>query len=1083
VIENKLEIAMLRYARVLTLGVLTLVVTSLLIFSGYQSASAAQAMDSSLFKQLKFRSIGPPGNRVSAVYGIPGDPNVYYAGTPTGGIFKTTDAGTTWFPIFDDQKDPFIGALAVAASDPKIVWAGTGETWFRNNNLYVPIGDGVYKSINGGKTWIHSGLERTGHIGRIVIDPQDPNIVFVAAMGVSYGPQQERGVFRTKDGGKTWERVLFVDPNTGCADIAMDPHNSKTLFAGMWQTWAEESGGPGSGLYVSRDGGDTWKKLSGHGLPGSPVGKVGIAIAPSNSKRIYVLIETGGGKIFRGQKTSSGILWVSNDGGENWKLTSYDRDLIGRSHYYVRAAVSPDNPDKIFFTAAKLSMSTDGGKSIKSVGRTELHGDHHDLWIDPTNGNRIIESNDGGMGISVNGGKTWQQINLPNAQVYHVTVDNQVPYNVYGNEQDMGSTRGPSNSRERGIPLGAWRAVGGGEAGIAVPDPIDNNIIWSTGHPSGSLDRYDERTRQIREVGVWPDDTWGWADKDLKYRFQRTFPLIISPFDRNRIYVGSQYVHMTTDGGNSWKIISPDLTTNDKSRQQSMDSLTPMNSGTENCVIFALAESPLKEGVIWAGTNDGQVQVTLDGGAHWNNVTRNIHNLPPWGIVSNIVASRYDPGTAYITINLNEQNIRNAYVYKTTDYGRSWRSLSATLPTSDTLSVDARFIAEDPVRRGLLFLGTEDALYVSFNDGAKWLSLNTNLPQTPVHGVVVQKQFDDLVVATYGRGFWILDDITPLQQLTPEVLESEVHLFKPRPAYRFQEVQPPEMLLERPSVGENPPDGASINYFLRTGGVSKVTVRISDEKGQTIRTLDGADDRGINRVWWDIRYEPTAEPILRTKPLGAPWFKLGPDNTRRFPEAKQGRISILAPPGKYTVTLFVGGKVMRQTLEVLKDPNTTGSEADVMAQTRLLLRVRDDINTVVRMIDRLEATRRQIYDLEDVVKHDGNARKPVLLAARRLDQRIISVERHLYVMTGTGKGQDDTFMPSELLERLLSLVPYVASADFPPTTQDEQLYESLRNLRDGSLSEFKGLREKDVPAFNELLEKAGLHQTVGLGEL
>jgi len=1027
------------------------VVSSLALFAlcfvslaGCGAAFAAQAVDASVFGQLKFRFIGPPGNRVSAVYGIPGNPNVYYAGTPTGGIFKTTDAGTTWVPIFDEQRDLFIGSLAVARSDSKIIWAGTGETWFRNDNLYVPIGDGVYKSTDEGKTWTHAGLEKTGHIGRIVIDPHDPNVVFVAAMGHSYGPQEERGVFRTKDGGKTWQRVLFVDRNTGCADIAMDPHDPKVLFAGMWQTWAERSGGPGSGLYVSRDGGDSWKKLSGHGLPEPPVGKVGIAIAASNPKRIYALIETGGGRVFRGQKTGSGVLWTSDDGGENWKLASHDRDLIGRSHYYVRAAVAPDNPDKIFFTAARLSVSTDGGKSFEALGARQLHGDHHDIWIDPQNGNRIIESNDGGLGISVNGGRTWQQFSLPNAQVYHVSVDSQVPYNVYGNEQDLGSASGPSNGRiPRGIPLGAWHAIGGGEAGIAVPDPADNNIIWSTDHPSGSLARYDARTRQVRQVGVWPDDVWGWPDKDLKYRFQRTFPLIVSPHDHNRVYVGSQFVHMTTDGGNSWKIISPDLTTNDKSRQQSMDSLTPMNSGTEYCVIFALAESPLREGVIWAGTNDGQVQVTLDGGAHWGNVTRNIPNLPPWGTVSNIVASRYDPGTAYITVNLSEENIRNPYVYATSDYGKSWKSLSATLPQSDTFSVNARFIAEDPVRRGLLYLGTENALYVSFEDGERWIPFNLNLPHTPVHGLVVQQQFDDLVVGTFGRGYWILDDITSIQQLTPEVLDSEVHLFKPRQVYRLQNVEPPEA---DPNVGENPPYGAPINYFLRSGGASQVTVRIADEKGQTIRTLEAPHHAGINRVWWDLRYEATDGALLRTKPVNAPWFELTRDNTRKFPEPRDGRASILAPPGRYTVMLSVDGKDMSQALQVLKDPNTAGSEADIMAQTQLLLKARDDINVVVGMINQLEATRRQIYDQQGATA-----------AAAKLDQKLISVEQHLFVMTGTGKGQDDTFMPSQLLEQYLGFVSKIASADFPPTTQDEELYAHLRSLRDVYLGEMQRL--------------------------
>ena len=1034
-----------------------------------------------IIKQLKYRHIGPPGNRVSSVAGVPGDPNVYYAGNPAGGIHKTTDGGTNWTPIFDAQKVPFIGSLAVAASDSNIVWAGTGETWFRNNNKYLPIGNGVYKSTDSGKTWTHAGLEKTGRIGRIVIDPQDPDIVFAAAMGHCYGPQEERGVFRTVDGGRTWKRVLFVDENTGCSDIAMDPNNPKIVFAGMWQTWGERSGGPGSGLHVSRDGGETWKKLSGHGLPEPPVGKVAIAIAPSNSKRIYALIETGGGMPFKGKKTSSGVLWMSNDGGENWELESYDLNMAGRTHYYSRCAVSPDNPDEIFFIAARLSISVDAGKSIKSIGR-ELHGDHHDIWIDPTNEDRMIESNDGGVGISINRGKTWEQINLPNAQMYHVTVDNQIPYYVYGNLQDGPSHRGPSNSRFRtrgrgGIPRGAWHAVGGNEAGIALADPEDNNIIWSTGHPGGALDRYDLRTGHTRAVGVWPDNIWGWADKDLKYRFYRTFPIVISPHDHNTVYIGSQYVHMTTNGGHSWTIISPDLSTNDKSRQQSMDSLTPMNSGTEDCAIFALAESPLEEGLIWAGTNDGLVQVTRNGGANWNNVTTNIPNLPPWGIVSNIEASRYDSGTCYITVNLHEENIRNPYVYKTSDYGQSWTSLSSDLPKSDTFSINARCIKEDPVRKGLLYLGTEYALFVSFDDGANWLPLHTNLPNTAVHGVVVQEHFNDLVVGTYGRGFWILDDITPLQQLSSEVLESDVHLFTLRPAYRFQTIEGPVVQQGDPSVGDNPPYGASINYYLKATETEQVKIKILDEKGQTIRTLDGTKNKGVNRVWWDLRYELTQEPRLRTSPLIAPWVKLGPEGWRPFP-VRGGRTAILAPPGKYTVTLSIGGKDISQDLLVKKDPHTAGSEEDIQAQTKLLMEVRDSINAVADMINQLESIRKQIYDLKNVLKDDDSA-ESTLEAAKKFDQKIISVEENLYEMKATGKGQDYCYRESsKFLTRLLSFVGSVTSADFPPTTQLLEKYEELENLHEAYRNQFNELLTKDLPAFNNLLKEKNIPHTI-----
>ena len=688
----------------------------------------------------------------------------------------------------------------------------------------------------------------------------------------------------------------------------------------------------------------------------------------------------------------------------------------------------------------------------------------------------MIDSNDGGVGISFNRGRTWEQINIANAQMYHVNVDNQIPYNVYGNLQDGPSHRGPSNSRYTvrgggGIARGAWHAAGGGEAGVTVADPEDNNIIWSTAHPAGAMDVYDLRTGHKREVGVWPDYVWGWADVDLKYRFYRTFPLIISPHDHNRVYVGSQFVHMTTNGGHSWEIISPDLSTGDLSRQQSMPSLTPMNSGTEDGVVFALAESPLQEGVIWAGTNDGLVQVTLDGGANWNNVTANIPDLPPWGTVSHIEASSYDPGTAYIAVNLHEENIRNPFVYKTSDYGQSWESLTATLPTSDTFSINTRVIAEDPVRQGLLYLGTDYALFVSFDDGDNWLPLHTNFPHTPVHGVVVQEHFNDLVVGTHGRGFWILDDITPLQQLTPEILESDVHLFGLRSTYRFQPIEPPVAQRGDPSVGDNPPYGASINYYLGTEGATEVTIRIVDEEGQTIRILEGSSDHGINRVWWDLRYALTDEPRLRTSPLIAPWVELGPEGWRPIPGSAAGRTVIMAPSGNYTVTVSVDGEETSGNLVVIKDPHTVGTQEDIQAQTSLLLEVRDVINSVAGMINRSEMIRSQIYALQDDLGDDENA-ESVIVASEQLDQAIVSVEENLYEMYSTGRGQDNTFRePSKLLIRLLGLVGHIASADFPPTVQLIELFEDLENFNDGYLNQFNELLDEDLPAFNDLLEE------------
>ncbi|MGH6931988.1 MAG: WD40/YVTN/BNR-like repeat-containing protein, partial [Dongiaceae bacterium] len=554
--------------------------------------SYAQQINPSIFDQLRYRYIGPVGNRVSAIAGAPGQPNVYYAGAASGGIFKTTDGGAHWQPIFDDQPVSSIGALAVAPSDPNIVWAGTGEAWIRS---HISVGQGIYKSTDAGKTWTLMGLEKTGRIGRIVIDPRDPNIVFAAALGHAYGPQPERGVFRTTDGGKTWERVLFVDENTGCSDIAMDPTNARILFAGMWpfeiHTWGRESGGPGSGLFKSTDGGATWKRLTGHGLPTRTTGKVAVAIALSNSNRVYALIETGDGVPLRGQETDRGKLWRSDDGGENWRLVSYDRNLGGRTHYYFRLAVAPDNENETYYLTASFAVSLDGGETARVAQfANSPGGDNHDIWIDPTNPSRMAVANDSGVSISVTRGRAWERIQLPIAQMYHVTVDNQVPYYVYGNKQDGPSYRGPSNTRAGGfgggafgggIPRSAWQSVGGGESGWATPDPVDNNIIWSSASGSGSVggivERFDLRNGQGRNVEVWPDQTNGWPAAELKYRFVWTFPLTISPHDHNKLYVGSQYVHQTTDGGQSWQVISPDLTTNDKSRQGFSGGLTGDN--------------------------------------------------------------------------------------------------------------------------------------------------------------------------------------------------------------------------------------------------------------------------------------------------------------------------------------------------------------------------------------------------------------------------------------------------------------------------------------------------------------------------
>jgi photosystem II stability/assembly factor-like uncharacterized protein len=1074
-------------------------IVSLLVLtvSGLLIAQSPPLITPDQYKQLRFRYIGPVGNRVIAIAGVPGSPDTYYAGAASGGLFKTTDAGAHWDAIFDDQDVSSIGALAIAPSDPNVVWAGTGESFIRSN---ISIGNGIYKSLDAGRTWTRMGLEKTGRIGRIVVDPRTPDIVVACALGHAYGPQEERGVFRTADGGRNWERTLFVDANTGCSDVAMDPNNPRVLFAGMWQieihTWGRTSGGPGSGLFRSTDAGLTWKRLTEHGLPKSPIGKVSAQVARSNSHRVYALIETGDGMPTNyGERTQSGSLWRSDDGGDNWELVSSDRRLRGRTHYYTRFAIEPDNENEVFFLSAEFSKTIDGGKStVDLTGKLAAAGDDHDMWIDPGNGDRMAVAHDDGLSFSVNRGRSWHQIQLPVAQMYHVTTDNQIPYNVYGNRQDGPSTRGPSNSRfpkqsdadDSGpIPRGSWHSVAGGESGWAIPDPTDDNIIWSTGTGFGSVggtvERFDERTRQAREVEIWPEATIGVPAGDNKYRFNWTFPLAISPHDHNAVYAGSQHVHRTTNGGQSWQVISPDLTLNDKSRQQMSGGLTPDNVGVEYAgVVFAIAESPREKGLIWAGSNDGLVQVTRDAGAHWTNVTANIPGLPAWGTVSNIEPSRYDAGTAYVTIDLHQVNNRDPFVYKTDDYGKSWKSVAGDLPRS--VQSYAHCLREDPVKKGMLYLGTENALYVSMDDGQHWLPLQAGLPHAPVHWMTIQEHFHDLVVATYGRGFWILDDITSLRQLTPQVVGAGAHLFTPRPAYRFRPITEPMTMPDDATEGKNPPDGADISFWLKSpppkdsdGQVKDDAVQIvvSDAGGQAVRTLKVGKhaDVGINRVWWDLRYDPTTDIKLRTSPQYAPELKVGADGTRKFPTA--GPLSVLVPPGTYTVKLLVYGQELKEALTVRKDPNTAGSDGDIQAQTKAMIEIRDNMNDVARLINQAESIRVQLAQLKAVVG-DDEAGKSVRVAADDLDTKIVAVESHLFNLTSTGRGQDMLRTPNQMFEKLSHVADVLSLADFRPTDQALEVMAQLTKQLGEHRNQMRQIVETDVAAFNRTVRDRGM---------
>jgi len=1069
------------------------------LFALYAVATfAAQQPDSVLWARLHYRFIGPEGNRAVAVVGEPGNPLVAYVGAASGGVWKTEDGGVHWQAVFDSEPAQAIGALALAPSAHNVLWAGTGETFFIRST--TALGNGVYRSTDGGRSWQHAGLDGTGRIARIVIHPWNPDVVLVCALGRAYGPAQDRGVYRTTDGGKTWSRVLFADANTGCSDLAIDPGDPNTLFAGMWQfevkTWHLQSGGPGSGLWVSRDGGATWKRLSGHGLPDAThvVGKIAVAVAPSNPNTVYALIEDRDPTLYR-----------SDDRGVTWHVVSRDHSMAERAPYYVRFAVAPDDEERLYFVSVRFSMSRDGGRTLARSGY-QGGGDNHDIWIDPLNPDRFMVAHDGGASITLNRGRSFQRVVLPIAQMYHVYADTRVPYNVYGNRQDGTSYRMPSRSLSDGISESDWQHVGGCESGFGIPDTVDNVTVWS-GCYDGGLEVYDARTNHARNVRVWPEAGYGWRPADLKYRWNWTFPIMISPHDHRRVYVGSQFVHLTTDGGASWKVVSPDLTRNDTTHQRSSGGVTTDNLMTfDGATLFALAESPAQSeggaGVIWAGSNDGLVHVTRDGGGTWTDVTGNIPKLPPWAKISNIEPSHFDAATAYVSVDLHELDDLDPYIYKTTDYGRSWKKISDAMPRSSLAFVHV--VKEDPVRRGLLFAGTENGVYVTFDDGARWLPLQTNLPHAPISWITVQPHFHDLVVSTYGRGIWILDDISPLEQLSVGPAPTGgAMLFSPRAAYRFRAQQGTVSAPNSAVRADSVPDGAALTYYVPAALADTATVPDSAHRpspakivilgsgGDTVRVLEGERKPGLNRVWWNLRYTSPATPKLRTSPPGKSWVRIGNDGTRPLVtwDLDLSLRGPLVSPGAYSVRLTVGDSAARttltQTLTVFKDPNTAAGDTDVSAQTQLGLAIRAEQDSVARMINRLEWVRKQLADLgtelcgDTALATDSSAKRLASLADS-LDKRAVAVEGVLFDVNLTGAREDAFRNPIQLYGRLAALQSDVSEsgADFAPTAQQLAVHEVFRQRLADATTRFAGFMDTELPAFGAALRKAALRDVI-----
>jgi len=1032
---------------------------SFLVFLLASTVVTAQQPDSSLYKGMKWRLIGPfRGGRVLAVAGVPSQPDTYYFGGVSGGVWKTVDSGQNWMPMSDKESFSSVGSIAVAESDPNVIYVGSGEACIRGN---ITHGDGVWKSTDGGKTWKNMGLKDTQSIGRVIVDPRNPNIVLVAALGHAYGSNTERGLFRSIDGGQNWEKVLYKDDKTGAIDVEFDPHNSSIVFAALWEVirkpWTLSSGGPGSGLYKSTDGGKTWKRLEGNGLPSGILGRIGVSVSGADGNRVYALIEATEGGLYR-----------SDDGGENWTYVNKEDRFRQRAWYFTHIFADPQNADLVYILNTGMYSSRDAGKSFSLVPAP--HGDHHGLWINPHHPNRMINSNDGGADITMDGGKTWStQYNQPTAQFYHVAADTHFPYRLYGAQQDNTSVGIATASDDGFIDRPDWYAVGGGEAGWIAPYPPDSNIVYA-GDNEGLVTRYDRTNGQVQVINPWPDMPSGYGVESMKYRMQWTAPMIVSPHDPNVLYVGANVLLKTTNGGMSWQAISPDLTRNDKSKQGvSGGPITKDNTSAEYYdTIFALDESPLEKGLIWAGSDDGLVHITRDAGKTWTNVTPK--DLPEWSRISLLAASPHDAATAYLTVDRHELDDLHPYIYKTGDYGKSWTKISGDLP--DNLVV--RAVREDPVRRGLLFAGTESGVMMSFDDGKHWQSLQMNLPVSPVRDVLVKN--DDLAIATHGRSFWVLDDLVPLRQLSPEVANSPAFLFKPRAALRSQ--IPIGLPSKRP-VGLNPPGPALIDYYLKAapkeispGKKEEVQIEIVDSQGKLVRKFSNnkppeelpesefepeqhnegllAPEAGMNRFAWDLKFEPPA----KAKEEG-PW-------TGR-PEGP------FVVPGKYEVKLTAGGKTYTAPLEVKLEPRVKTSQADLEKQLELALKIRDAVNENHRAVTEIREVRAQFQELKKRLEGHPQA-KAIADASDAIDKKMTPVEEKL-IQPKLKSSEDALVYPIMLSEKMLALGGMIENSDTAPTEQSFELFKEYRSQLDAELAKWNDIRDKDVAAFNQLVQK------------
>jgi photosystem II stability/assembly factor-like uncharacterized protein len=1016
------------------------------------NSPAAPAIDPKSYSGMKWRLVGPfRGGRALSVVGVPSQPNTYYFGAVAGGVWKTTDGGVSWDPLFDKQTTTSsIGSIAVADSDPNVLYVGTGEACIRGN---ISFGDGVYRSNDAGKTWTNTGLKDTRHIGKVIIHPTNPEVVFVAALGHAYGTNTERGIFRTRDGGKTWEKVLYLDDRTGGIDIVFDPKNPHILFAAMWEgyrtPWSLNSGGAKDGLYRSNDDGTTWKRIEGNGMPEGPLGRIGVGVSGADSNVVYALIEAKKGGLYR-----------SDDGGDHWSLITDDHRFRQRAWYFTHVWADPKSSNTVYIANTGLYRSVDGGKTWERLNAP--HGDHHGLWVDPQNTQRMINGNDGGATISVDGGKNWTTLlNQPTAQFYHVAADNDFLYGIYGSQQDNTSIGIRTRSDRGFIDRPEWDPVGGGESGYVVPDPRDSNIIYADDE-GPIFTRYDRRINQAQSIQEWPMMLDGHPAIEEKYRYTWTMPIVISSHNPDVIYHSAQVVFRSADQGRTWTAISPDLTRNDKSKQQ--DSGGPLTKDQYTVeyydVIFTLAESPKQDGVLWAGTDDGLIHVTRDGGKNWANVTPK--EMPEWGMVSIIEASPFDVATAYAAVDVHKLDNFHPYIFKTTDFGKTWSKISGGLPDNSYVHV----VREDPARKGLLYAGTETAVWVSFDDGSHWQLLQNNLPVTPIHDLIIHGK--DLVAATHGRSYWVLDDLSPLRQLTPAIAAEDAHLFAPAAAVR---TRTGHTTRRRYAIGENPPDGAILYYSLKEKPKDPAKLELLDAQGKAIRaftsekkkTEDSPEEwehdedvehipaeAGLNRFAWDLRYETPTKIPLSIYSNGRP---IGP----------------LVLPGHYQVRLTVAGKSSTAPLEVTLDPRVKTSEEDLRKQFELMLKLRDRQDEMNKAILAIRDLRAQLLALERRLGSRDDA-KTVVSASAELRKKISAIEEEL-IQVNAKATEDEANYPTKLNSKFGYLDMVVDSADAAPTAAEYAVFAEIDPQLEAQLAKWRDALSKDIPALNEAMQK------------